>query len=145
MTQLDAYLSDWSTDATIDKSQLDSEALRVPLLHARWWKKYTTERLRWRKQDEDFKVLYRQKWEYFLNKMDDTERVKLGWVPNQLKVLSTNVDTYIEADADVQKSAIARAYTEEVLRFLEDVIKQINNRGYAIKNAIDFMRFSQGQ
>jgi hypothetical protein len=145
MAALETYISEWEQDAEIEKDKLDHESLRQPLLHARWWKKYSTERLRWRKQDEDFKLLYRQKWEYFLNKMDDAERQKLGWPPNQLKVLSTNVDTYIEADEDIRKAALTRAYTEEVLRFLEDVIKQINNRGYHIKNAIDFMRFSQGQ
>jgi hypothetical protein len=107
MSTLDNYLQEWESDAVIHNDKLDLEALRVPLLHARWWKYYTTERLRWRKQDEDFKVLYRQKWEYFLNKMDDEERKRLGWPVNQLKVLSGNVDTYIEADKDMQKLRIA--------------------------------------
>ena len=63
---LDQYLAEWQTDAALDLAALDESARAVPLLHAKWWRYYTYERLRYKKIDSDYKVLYRQKWEYFL-------------------------------------------------------------------------------
>jgi hypothetical protein len=31
-----------------------------------------------------------------------------------------------------------------MLKFLEDIIKTIHNRGFQIKNSIDFMKFTAG-
>lgn len=141
---LEQYLSEWERDADMDMAELDAAARNVPLLHAKWWKFYTTERLRFKKIESDYKLLYRRKWEYFLGKMDDTEREDLGWDPLPLKILSQNVGIYIEGDKDIQTLLVKKAYIEEVLRFVEDVLKQINQRNYHIKNCIDFLRFKHG-
>ena len=34
---------------------------------------------------------------------------------------------------------------EEIVKYLEEVCKMFTNRGFAIKNAIDFMKFTQGE
>jgi hypothetical protein len=141
---LEQYLTEWERDSDLDLSALDDAARKVPLLHAKWWKFYTTERLRFKKIDSDYKLLYRRKWEYFLGKMDDTEREELGWDPLPLKILSQNVGIYIEGDKEIQTLLVKKAYIEEVLRFVEDVLKQINQRNYHIKNCIDFLRFKHG-
>ena len=141
---LDQYLDTWKSDAVLDLSALDESARNVPLLHAKWWRYYTTERLRFKKLDSDYKVIYRQKWEYFLGKMDDAERETLGWPPLALKILSQNVGIYIEGDAGIQDVLKKKVYLEEILRFIEDVLKQIHQRNYHIKNCIDFLRFKHG-
>lgn len=141
---LDDYLNEWRNDADLDLSALDEAARNVPLLHAKWWKYYSHERLRYRMVDSEYKLLYRQKWEYFLGKMDDADRVRLGWDPLPLKILSQNVDVYIEGDPDIQTALKKKALLEEILKFLEDVLKQINQRNYHVKNCIDFLRFKNG-
>lgn len=142
---LDAYLTEWEHDAAFELTALDTAARQTPLLHAKWWRYYSQERLRLKKVDSDYKLLYRQKWEYFLGKMDDTEREQLGWPPQPLKILSQNVSIYLDGDSDLQTLIKKRVYVEEVLRFLEDVIKQIHNRNYQIKTALDYLRFAQGE
>ena len=141
---LDQYLAEWHTDAELDLAALDESALQVPLLHAKCWRYYTYERLRYKKIDGDYKMLYRQKWEYFLGKMDDAERLKLDWPPQPLKILSGNVHIYIEGDEAIQNLLKRKAYLEEILKFVEDVIKSINSRNFVIKSAIDFLRFKNG-
>jgi len=142
---LDDYLHDWEHDAAFELTALDVAARQTPLLHAKWWRYYSQERLRLKKVDSDYKALYRQKWEYFLGKMDDTEREELGWPPQPLKILSQNVSVYLDSDPALQVLSHKRVYLEEVLRFLEDVIKQIHTRNYQIKTALDYMRFAQGE
>ena len=141
---LDQYLAEWQTDAALDLAALDESARQVPLLHAKSWNYYTYERLRYKKIDSDYKVLYRQKWEYFLGKMDDAERLELGWPPQPLKILSGNVHIYMEGDAEIQNLLKRKAYIEEILKFIEDVIKSVNTRNFVIKSAIDFLRFKNG-
>ena len=141
---LDQYLAEWQPDAALDLAALDESARAVPLLHAKWWRYYTYERLRYKKIDSDYKVLYRQKWEYFLGKMDDAERLELKWPPQPLKILSGNVHIYIDGDAAIQDLLKRKAYVEEILKFVEDVIKSVNTRNFVIKSAIDFLKFKNG-
>ena len=141
---LDKYQDEWSADADLDNSALDEAARNVPLLHAKWWKYYSAERLRFKMVDLQYKTLYRQKWEWLLGKMDDTERLQLGWPPQNLKILTTNVDVYLDGDAHIQELLKKRIVQEETLKFLEDVIKQINNRNFLIKSMIDFLKFKHG-
>lgn len=142
---LDTYMDEWQRDAVISPDELDADARNVPLLHARWWRRYISERLRFKKLELDYKTLYHQKYEWYSGKMLDEDRIKLGWEPNpKLIRLREDIIRHIDADRDIQKLVGQRALVEETLRFLEDVIKSINKRGYDIKNAIDFLRFKSG-
>lgn len=141
---LDEYHAEWEQDAPLDLSNLDGNARDIYKLHAKWWKFYTAERMRFRKLDMDGKVLYRQRWEYWTGKLDDTEREAMGWPVQPLRILSANVSTYLDADPVIQAAAAKRIVVEEKLRFLEDVIKAVNNRNYAIKSAVDFAKFKMG-
>lgn len=141
---LDQYFAEWSKDAELRADKLDEDARYVPMLHAKWWRYYTGERLAFRKLDIEYKKLFRQKWEWYVGKLDDTERLALGWPPQPLKILSANVHIYLDADPDLQNVMKKKALLEETLRFLEDVIKSINKRGFDIKNAIDFLKFKMG-
>jgi hypothetical protein len=141
---LDELHALWDIDHQIDKTALDEEARRVPYLHAKWWRIYTRERLAYRSLTAQHKVLYRARWEYFAGKLDDTERLTRGWPPLNIKVLSANLSIYLDGDDVLQADSAKCIMAEEKLRFVEDVIKSINNRGYTIKNVLDFIRFSQG-
>ena len=49
-----------------------------------------------------------------------------------------------EADEDIQTQQLKIAYFETVINYLEGVLKQINNRTYHIKNALEHRRFEAG-
>lgn len=141
---LNDYHDMWQTDAALPPADLDEAARNVPLLHAKWWRYYTGERLRFKKLDLDFKILKRQRWEYWSGKLDDAERLEKGWPVQPLKILSPNLPVYLESDSVLQEQEKRKAVSEETLRFIEDVIKSINNRGFAISNAINFLKFKMG-
>ena len=141
---LQEYHDAWETDAAIDASELDAAARNVPLLHARWWKHYTHERLRYKKLDLEYKSLYLLRYEYWNGRLDDTVRQAHGWPTQPIKVLTPQLSVYLEADAVLQDLSKKRTLCEETLKFLEDVIKQINGRGFHISNAIKFLAFKMG-
>ena len=143
MTLID-YQTEWEKDAPFDVSILDEEARNIYILHSRWWKYYSMERLRFKKLDCEYKILYLLRMEYWNGRLDDGVRKEKGWPVQPLKVLTPQLPTYLDADPVLQEVALKRAYLEEVLRFLEDVIKVINNRNYALSTALGYMKFKMG-
>ena len=85
---LSDYQLQWSSDAEIHIDELEIAAANVPYLHAKWWKIYTAERLKLKKLDFEYKVLYRQRWEWYAGKLSDDERLHLKWDPQPLKILT---------------------------------------------------------
>ena len=51
---------------------------------------------------------------------------------------------FIEADEDIGKLQFKIDYIDQVLFFLDGVLRMINNRTYHIKNAIEWKRFNAG-
>jgi hypothetical protein len=51
---------------------------------------------------------------------------------------------YLEADEKISKIKLKIDYYDTMLRYLEEILKQISNRTYQIKNAIEWRRFTAG-
>ena len=64
--------------------------------------------------------------------------------PFDLKVLRTDVDKYIESDEELIKAKQKREYLTTVVDYLDRTLRQITNRTFTIKNAIDWRRFTSG-
>ena len=92
--------------------------------------------------ESEYKVLYRKKWEYYSGKSDpQTYREKTF----DLKVLKQDIPTYLESDEELIKAKHNLDYHKSNGEFAERICKgEINNRGFQIKNAIDWKRFLEG-
>jgi len=66
------------------------------------------------------------------------------WEPFQYKLLKADVQEYIDADDNVIESKKLLALQEEKVSYLESIVKSLTTRGYLIKNAIDWKRFTEG-
>ena len=66
------------------------------------------------------------------------------WEPFQYKLLKADVQEYIDADDNVIESKKLLALQEEKVNYLESIVKSLTTRGYLIKNAIDWKRFTEG-
>jgi len=82
--------------------------------------------------------------EYYLGELDKHELEELGRDQFYKKLLKNEVDVYIESDDLFIETTLKVAMQQEKVDYLERVIKSLDNRGFAIKNAIDFMRFTMG-
>ncbi len=51
---------------------------------------------------------------------------------------------YLEADEKISKIRLKIDYYDTMLKYLEEILKQISNRTYQIKNAIEWRRFTAG-
>ena len=83
----------------------------------------------------------REKWEYYTGKAP-AEVYALK--PFDLKILKTDIDKYLESDIDLQKLKQKVSYLQTTVDYLDRTIRLISNRGFTIKNAIDWRRFTSG-
>ena len=67
-----------------------------------------------------------------------------GWQPNPLKIMRSDIQMYIDADTDIVELLQKRALQQEKVDLVNDILKSINTRGFQIKNAIDWIRFTNG-
>ncbi len=90
-------------------------------------------------------MLLKAKWEYYTGKMSHEELSARGWQPFPLKILRNDLDVYLNGDEDLNKSRQRIAYQKEKISLLEEIVKELNNRHWKIRNAIDWRKFIGGQ
>ena len=128
-------------DLKINDTELDLESLKTPQLHNKYLKELTKFKLLLTKADSDYRVLKRIKWEYYTGKADPKVYAEQ---PFDLKILKTDIDKYLEADDDLIRAISKVKYLEAVVDFLDRTLRQITNRTFTIKNAIDWRKFTSG-
>jgi len=142
--KLDDIMSVWEKDAKMDQTELGEESVKIPLLHHKYYKMFVDEGLLYKKLEMDYKSLYKLKYEYYMGILDQETMQERGWEPNSLKILKADLAVYTDADPDLQTLQARLDVQKQKMSFLESVIKTINNRGFLIKNAIDWERFKVG-
>lgn len=128
-------------DIKIDDTELDLESIRTPQLHNKYLKIFTKHSLQYKKLQDDYKVLYRVKWEYYTGKASPEVYAEK---PFELKVLKADIGIYMEADKDLQQLGQRMAYAKQIVEYLERILKEINNRNWNIRNTIEWKKFLHG-
>lgn len=141
---LEEIFENWANDSVIDKAQLDNESLNTPILHSKYLKLYSLERLSLQRLEAEYKILYKLKSEYFAGTLDiDTIRER-GWEQNPKMILKSDINMHIEADPEIQKLTLKIGLQREKISTLDSILKTIGNRGFQIKNALDWNRLMNG-
>lgn len=135
----------WQQDCKIDPSNLAVESLKIPELHHKYFMMFIGERGTLKAYEQKYRDMYKLKYEYYMGIMDEDELKANGWEPNPLKILKQDLPIYMESDKDLSLLTSKIEFQKDKVNFLESVVKMIPNRGFLIKNAIDFLKFTNGQ
>ena len=128
-------------DLNVDNEHLDTESLKNQEIKANYLDYKSRYELLLYKAKGDYKRMYRDKWEYYGGKAD----AKIyATKPFDLKVLKTDLAVYISADEDIMNAENKIGYLETVVDYIKGVIKSVDNRGWDIKNAIEWRKFEAG-
>ena len=128
-------------DLKINDTELDLESLKTPQLHNKYLKHLTKFKLLLTRAQDDFTRIMKDNWEYYTGKADPAVyQLK----PFNLKILKADVQQYIESDEEWIKANQKVKYLETIVDFLDRTIRQISNRTFTIKNAIDWRKFTSG-
>ena len=128
-------------DLKVDNEHLDTESLKNQEIKAKYLDHKSRYELLLFKAKGDYKRLYREKWEYYGGKSD----AKIyATKPFDLKVLKTDLAVYISSDEEIIDAENKVGYLETVVDYIKGVIKSVDNRGWDIKNAIEWKKFEAG-
>ena len=128
-------------DFKLDDTELDTESTKIPLLHNKYLQHYNKFSLLLKKSEYDHKTMLRDKWEYYTGKADPSVYQEKPFV---IKVLKADVHIYMDSDPDLQKADQKVAYLNQIVKYLEQVLRSVNNRTFLIKNAIEWKKFTSG-
>ena len=130
-----------SQDLRVNDEHLDTESLKNQEIKAKYLEYKSKFELLLFKAKGDYKRLYREKWEYYGGKADAKIYASK---PFDLKVLKTDLGVYISADEEIIDAENKIGYLETVVDYIKGVIKSVDNRGWDIKNAIEWKKFEAG-
>jgi len=132
----------WERDAKIDPDNLHTESLNIPVLHSKYYEIYNNIYLLRKKAEQQRKNIRHERYEYFSGKAEPEVYIENPF-PKKIRDKET-MQKYLDADEKLSGVSLKIDYYETMLKYLEEIIKQITNRTYQIKNALEFMRFNAG-
>ena len=66
-------------------------------------------------------------------------------MPFDLKLTSKDeIEMFIDADEEIGKLQYKLEYISQTLSYIEGILRQLNNRTFQIKNAIEWEKFKNG-
>jgi len=142
MIDLEAIQRMWSEDSKIDPDNLHTESLNIPVLHSKYYDLYNNLMLLRKKAEQQRRNIRHERYEYYSGKADPEVYVESPF-PKKIRDKDT-MAKYLDADTKLSGVSLKIEYYDVMLRYIEEILKQITNRTYQIKNAIEFMRFSSG-
>ena len=120
---------------------IDQESFYNQEIKAKWLDYKSRFELLLARNKGDYQVLYREKWEYYGGKSDAKVYAAK---PFDLKVLKTDLQMYINSDEEILAVQGKIAYYESIIKYIDGVIKSIDNRGWDIRNATEWKKFEAG-
>lgn len=142
--KIDEITKEWSKDKDINLTDISKDVSNIPILHNKYYVIFMKEKQRLLHLDVELKKLTKAKNEYYRGEMDIEEIRDRGWKPLRKMVLKADVKEAVSCDEDVINMNIKFSIQKQKLEFLEEIIKQLNNRNFLIKSIIDYEKFKVG-
>ena len=132
----------WEKDSKIDIDNLHTESINIPVLHAKYYDIYNNLMLLRKKAEQQKKNIRHERYEFYAGKADPDVYIENPF-PKKIRDKDT-MSKYLDADEKLSGVSLKIEYYDVMLKYIEEILKQITNRTYQIKNSIDFMRFTSG-
>ena len=132
----------WEKDSKIDPDNLHDESLKIPQIHSKYYTLYNTITLLRERAREQYNKVRLERYNYYTGKA--TAEV-YAEEPFPYKVREKDaIQRHLEADDKMNKVDMKIKYYDIMLKFLEEIIRNISGRTYQIKNAIEWNKFQAG-
>lgn len=131
----------WTKDSVIDDIELDKASLKIPQLHSKYLTLLNEFKLLQKKTQLDLKKLEHKKWLYYSGRAvpEDYEEE-----PFNHKVMKSDVPRWVEVDDQVSTLQMKVEYYEVLLNTLSEILKQVSQMSFNIKNTIEWRKFVSG-
>ena len=127
--------------AIFDQERLDQESYKNQNIKPKWLEYRTKYDQLLIMSKANHQKMYREKWEYYGGKADAKVYVAK---PFDLRVLKTDLQMYINSDEEILALQGKISYYESIIKYIDGIIKSIDNRGWDIRNATEWKKFEAG-
>lgn len=138
----------WDSDAEIDQVQLDEASRKFAKIHAKYLSLFMQSKLSLKRLEMQYAELRRDKWLYYNGKMTQAEMLKRNWSYDPFggmsKPMKCDLEMFYAADSDIQRQQAKIEYNRVLNEGLEEILNTLRWRHSAIKNIIDFNKFTSG-
>ena len=151
LNRFDKLKEDWAEDSHIDfqfknkqySADLGQLALDIPFQHNKYLNHYTDIQAVKISLEFEIRRLVKSKREYYSGEADAKTYAAKPF-GSSIKT-SEKMKVYLEADDEIINLEAKIKYLDQMLYWLDQVMKQISNRGFQIKSAIEWEKFVNGQ
>lgn len=133
----------WEED-NVNDIDLEKETVKVVKLHSKYWNILNDEKILLRKIEKEEPELRIDLRSYYDGTISMEVLEKRNWQPFQKRILKSVVDDHIEANQDWQVLRDRITIQNIKIKYLEDIIKNLNQRQFHIKNIIEFKKLMFG-
>lgn len=139
---LDELRAEINQDVIIRPLELDIASLDIALITSKYLIYRTDENLIVKALERNFKVLYKEKWEYWTGKAPKSVYVTK---PQPLTILRSDVSTYTDADPELLELQAKIDIKKEKIKLIDSFIQIMNQRSFNISSAIKWQEFTAGK
>lgn len=141
----DEINEEWSRDCIMNQVALDSEALKIPSLHAKWWRIMNEERKELRNISATAESMEKVLEDYYSRTMSASEMEKYGFreLPEK-KVLKPDMAKTISIHPKMVSIKLKVGGQRDKVEYIQDILKSVHGRSFAIRDAIEFRKFQAG-
>ena len=142
MIDLEKIQEMWERDAVIDPDNLHNESLKISEFHSKYYTIYNTISLLREKARGSYSSVKLERYNYYTGKAPAEVYVQ---DPFPYKVREKDaIQRYLDADEKLTNIDLKIKYYDTQLKFLEEIIRNISQRTFQIKNAIEWQKFQAG-
>ena len=142
---------EWKEDSHIDfqfknkqySADLAQVALDIPFIHNKYLNHYTDISQIKTSLEFEIRKLVKEKREYYGGEADARIYAEKPF-GNSIKT-SEKMKVYLESDDEIINLEAKIKFLDQMLYWLDQVMKQISNRGFQVKSAIEWEKFINGQ
>ena len=132
----------WKKDSVIDTDLYCEESTKAPQLHMKYMEFFSMFSLMKKEKEILLKQMIKDKWLYYKGKAPSSVYKEM---PFDLKLTSKDeIEMFIDADEEIGKLQYKLEYISQTLSYIEGILRQLNNRTFQIKNAIEWEKFKNG-
>lgn len=142
MMDLNKIQEMWEKDSKMDPDNLHEESLKIPQLHSKYYTIYNMTIMLREKAKHSHDKLKLERYQFYTGKAPREVYEEESF--NHRVTGKDSIQRYLEADEKLHQILLKIKLYDTTLKFLEDIIKNISNRTYQIKNAIEWNRFQAG-
>ena len=118
----------WEHDSKIDSVDLKGESLKIPQLHEKYFKILNQEVLSLKYIESQLTIVRKKKWAYYTGISIDENNNEVFPVAKGKKFVKDDINAFIDGDQEYQDTKLKIEYQEQIIKYLESIIKEISQR-----------------